>query len=104
KFISVIILLLATIGVPTAAAFTFADKVTQNPLISLALAILYEIIVFFATIFSKILQRLEKPWLDEITQKIDTATRSVISRYKKRYMEYTKYRYRDFDMKGITTQ
>ena len=99
-----VLFLLATLGVPGAAAIAFADQVTQRPLLALGVAVLYEIVVFAVGFSAKVWQKMESNLVDRTAARLDEALQRLFSGYRKRYLQHVIYRHRNFDVKGLNTQ
>ena len=99
-----LLLLLAAVGVPTAAGLAFADKVTQDPVRAFVLALIYEIAVIVFGFVAKIWQKLESRWVDRVANAVDSWALSLFSNFHKKYLQFLVYRHRDFDVKGLSTQ
>ncbi len=100
---ALLLLLVAAVGVPGAAAFTFAEQVTQHPWAALGLAFFYELLVLITSLVTKVWERLESEWVDAIAGWLKTQLRLTAPGYSKKYLQYLIYRHRDFDVKGLTT-
>ncbi len=103
NWLAVVTLLAVAVFPPLAAAISFAHAVTQNPGLTIILVLLYEIIIFMISIISKIWQKLESPWINQIANWLDTRVRSIVSGYQGHYCQYLIYQHRDFDVKGLST-
>lgn len=101
---TVIVLLVVALGVPGAAAWAFSEQVTQHPWQALGLAAVYEVLVLFGGTVTKIWGGLQSRWVDRLTDKIDNAVMGMAPGYERRYKEHLKYRHRNFDVKGLSTQ
>ena len=100
----VVLLLLAAVGVPTAAGIAFAEQVTQRPWLALGLALLYEVLVLLVGFATKVWQKLESRWVDRVADWLDAAVLNLFSGYHRKYWQHLIYRHRDFDVKGLSTQ
>src|SRR5260370_127549 len=102
----VILLFFMAIGVPTAAAFTFAQTITQHPWQALGIALLYEIGVGIVGILSKIWGILEKKWVERIATWLDESIQVILTstRTRRQYCRNLFYEHRNFDIKGLSTQ
>src|SRR5260370_20541929 len=103
NWLAVVTLLAVAVFPPLATAISFAHAVTQNPGLTIVLVLLYEIIIFIISIISKIWQKLESPWINQIANWLDIRVRSIVSGYQGHYCQYLIYQHRDFDVKGLST-
>jgi len=101
---TLVLALAAALGIPTAIIGVSTHFVTEHPLWSLFIALIFAIVVFAVYLIVRIWQRLEGPWLDDIAHLIDYKIRSMFSSYHKRYRKYLIYQHRDFDVKGLNLQ
>jgi energy-coupling factor transporter ATP-binding protein EcfA2 len=101
---AIIALIVAIGGVPTAAAFAFADQITKNPWRAAAVAVVYLLGLFVLSVITGIWQRLQAPWLDQAARWVDTTLRRRLSGYDRRYRRFMVEQHRSFDVKGLTTQ
>ncbi|MBI3249183.1 MAG: NACHT domain-containing protein [Deltaproteobacteria bacterium] len=101
---TLILLFFTTVGVPTAAGLGFAEKVTQNPWLTFALFLLYEVTIAVLGFATKVWQKLEPQWVERSAQWLDAKLQAPFPRYRKRYLQHLIYRHRDFDVKGLSTQ
>ena len=103
NWLAVVTLLAVAVFPPLATAISFAHAVTQNPGLTIVLVLLYELIIFIISIISKIWQKLESPWINQIANWLDMRVRSIVSGYQGHYCQYLIYQHRDFDVKGLST-
>ena len=95
-------LFLMLAGVP---AFMKLYEWTQQDLTaSIALTIVYELIVIIGGFLTKVWQRITGKWAERLGDWIDLTLQSLFSGYRKRYLEYLVYQHRSFDVKGLSTQ
>lgn len=87
---------------PIAAGVLY--EVTRKPARILLLTAIYEVLVVLGGFVIKIWDELQKRWIHRIADWIDTRVQSVLSRYRKRYLQHVYYRHRDLDVKGLSTQ
>ncbi len=99
-----VLLLLAAIGVPSAAGLAFAHTITQYPWQAVSLGLLYEVALLIVGFVTKVWQRLESDWVKQVADCIDGPVQEVFSSYQRHYCEYLRYEHRDFDVKGLSTQ
>jgi len=96
-----IVALLVAIGIPTGVVSAFHDFIFSHPVPSLVIGVLYVIIA--GTVF-KTWQRLEDLWAERSASWIDTRLQWFVSRAQRQYCQHLLYHYRDFDVKGLSTQ
>lgn len=101
---ALLLLAAAIFGPPSAAVFTFTHAVTQNPWLTALLIGIYEIFVFLITLLSKIWQKLEDPWVEQIAGWITQRVQWTISGAYRTYYQGLWYQHRDVDVKGLSTQ
>lgn len=101
---TVILLFIATLAVPGAAAWAFADQVTQHPWQALGLALAYEVLVLIGGFITQVWQKLQSRWVDRVAEKLDGVVQVFDPGYQRRYLEHLGYRHRNFDVKGLSTQ
>ncbi|MGA2490888.1 MAG: NACHT domain-containing protein [Anaerolineales bacterium] len=94
-------LLFVLAGIP---AFELLYKATGNLKLSIIFTIIYEVIVFVVSFLTKVWQKLEGKWADQLADKIDLTMQTIFSGYRRRYLEYLVYQHRTFDVKGLSTQ
>ncbi|MCA9976531.1 MAG: hypothetical protein KC413_12300 [Anaerolineales bacterium] len=68
----IVLLLLAAVGMPTAAIAFFTDQVMQNPWAALGLGLLYELLVLVIGFVTKVWQKLESRWVDRVANYVET--------------------------------
>src|SRR6266542_1584026 len=93
--------LLAAAGLPV---FNELYKLTDNTALTIAITIVYEIIVIVLSFLSKVGKKVEGRWVDRFANWIDLTLQGVFSGYRRRYLEYLVYQHRVFDVKGLSTQ
>jgi predicted NACHT family NTPase len=101
---TIILLLVATLGVPGVAAWTFADQVTQHPWQALGLALIYEFLVLVGSFVTQVWQKLQGRLVDRMTDRIDALLQGFSPGYRRRYLRHMIFCHRNFDVKGLTTQ
>lgn len=96
--------IISFIGAPVAAGFAW--NATNDLQLGIAVMILYLAVDITVGFVAKVWGNLSDKWADRTADKIDNrAVRAIGSRgYKKRYLQHLTYRYRDFDVKGLSTQ
>ncbi len=99
-----LLLLLVMIGVPLGISLTFPNQLAEHPLISIALLVVYEIIVVIGRVTSKVWSRLEDELVDDLYRWISRKRNDLLGNYRTKYLQYLQFRHRDFDVKGLTTQ
>jgi energy-coupling factor transporter ATP-binding protein EcfA2 len=102
--IHTLLLLVIAVCPPLAAGLNFSQSVTQNPLLFVALIVLYEILVLLVGILSGIWQQLKDSWVKRIAAAIDSAVQNALSRYYHHYRDYFCYEHRDIDLRGMSIQ
>ena len=100
--IALFLLILAGIGFPT--AFGVGYQATQNPVQALAIMLVYGIVVGVIGFLTKVWQRLEGRWVERVADTIDASILSISAKYHPHYCQYIRYKYRTFDVKGLSTQ
>jgi len=93
-----LLLFLFAIGVPAAAALTFAHAITQNPLRWLAIGLLYEVCLGLIGFWGKVWQRLERSLVDRTASWIEIRASIFSSRAFRRYRTYLIYEHEVFDI------
>lgn len=103
----VLLYVLAAIGIPVAGA-TFSDSffelLTQEPQMAVGLVTIYGVTVVLFGFVGKVWQRLEGNLVDKTVEWLNERLSGLFSDYRPRYFQYLVYRYRDFDVKGLSTQ
>jgi energy-coupling factor transporter ATP-binding protein EcfA2 len=94
-------LMLMLAGAP---AFMKIYELTQNLTVSIAITIIYELVILIGGFVTKVWKQLEGKWSERLADRIDLAFQSIFSGYRKRYLEYLVYQHRSFDIKGLSTQ
>jgi uncharacterized protein (DUF1684 family) len=77
---------------------------TQNPWLTLLLIGLYEIIVFCVGFLVKVYQKLEGTWVDASAAWVENHLQTWFSDTYKQYRQHLIHKYRDVDVKGLSTQ
>ena len=98
-----LLLFLFAIGVPSAAALTFAHAITQNPWQWLAIGLLYEVGLGSIGFWGKVWQRLERSLVDRTASWIEIRASIFFSRAFRRYRTYLIHEHEVFDIKGLST-
>jgi hypothetical protein len=98
------LLLVASLGVPISVVTLFEPWVKEHPGPSLGIAVAYWLAVLLGGTALKIWQKLESHWVDRAADAVDRRIQSIFSRYGRQYLRWIFYRYRDFDVKGLSTQ
>src|SRR6266566_434716 len=101
---ALLLLGVAVFGPPSAAVLKFSQAVTQNPWLTVALIVLYEILVLLVGIVSGVWQQLKDSWVKQIAAAIDNAVQNAVSRYYHHYRAYFCYEHRDLDLPGMSIQ
>ena len=99
-----VLLFLAAIGVPGAAAFKFADTISKNPWQAFAIALLYEIGIVALAFLRKVWQHLEDEWSKGTADWVNNLVKKQWFSYKRYYARFLTFQHRDFDIKGLSTQ
>src|SRR6266568_3934864 len=99
-----ILTLLTTLGIPASGIAIFNHFFVLHPLFSIIICLIYEMLIFLIGFLAKIWQKLESRWADRITDAFDQWTMYIFHNYRKQYLRYIEYQYRDFDVKGLTIQ
>jgi len=99
-----VLLLIAAGGPTVAVGLALAEQITQHPWKALFLALFYGFLVLVFGFVGKVWQNLESRWVERAVIWIDIHLQGLFSRYRKCYLEHLIYRYRDFDVKGLTIQ
>jgi energy-coupling factor transporter ATP-binding protein EcfA2 len=97
---TLVLALAAALGVPTAIIGVSTHFVNEHPWLSLAITLVFAIIVFIVYLIVKVWQKLESRLIDSIAE----AVQSIFSGYHKHYHKYLGYQHRDFDVKGLSLQ
>lgn len=79
---------------------TFAHAINLGPLFTLIIVFFYELVVFLFGLVNKIWEKLENPWIEQMTRYVQL----MFLRPGQKYRRYLRYRYRDLDMKGLNTR
>ena len=103
RFWPTLLLVAAAFGVPAATVALFTRYVTEHPLLTLGILVLYEIVVFILGFARKVWQKLEDPWIERTATWFDHWIQGITSRYRRQYYHYLRYQHRDFDLKGLST-
>ena len=101
------ILLLLIIGLPFIAYLLFDDFflfVRRNPIEAVGLLILYGLLLLLFTFVSNLWQQVEKYTVVRVLMRSFKHLKALLSPHRKKYVQYLIYRYRDFDVKGLSTQ
>ena len=101
---TVILLLVATLAVPSVAAWAFAGEITQHPWQAVGLALVYEMLVLIAGFITQVWQKLQSRWVDRVAENLDAFAHALDPGYQRRYLAHLGYRHRNFDVKGLGTQ
>jgi NACHT domain len=96
-----IVAILVALGIPAGVVTAFHDFVFAHPVPSLVIGILY--IVMAGSVFV-LWQRLVNLWIERSVHWIDTRVQWFTSQARRKYWQYLVYQYRDFDVKGLSTQ
>lgn len=96
--------MITALGIPSVAAWAFADQIVQQPWQALGLALGYELLVLVGGMSMQIWQKLQERWVDRIVDKIDGLIQGRAPGYRGRYLKNMVFRHRNFDVKGLTTQ
>jgi predicted NACHT family NTPase len=94
----------AVFGPPSLAVLKFTQTITQTPLLTAMLIVLYEVLVLIVSIMSGIWQQLKDSWVKRIAAAIDSAIQNALSRYYRHYRTYFCYEHRDLDLRGMSIQ
>jgi energy-coupling factor transporter ATP-binding protein EcfA2 len=86
------------------AAFKIIFDATHDPIVSLLCFIVFEIAAFAIGVSTKIWQKLEGKWIEQIANHLDKTAKIRLSDYRPRYLEYITYQHRVFDVKGLRSQ
>ncbi len=97
-------LLLAAIGVPSAAGLTFAQTITQHPWRALGIALLYEGLLLLLGIFTGVWQQLQSSWTKLIADWLESEVQELLSSSRRDYYEFLIDRWNSVDMRGLHTQ
>ncbi len=101
-----ILYLLAAIGLPVAGA-TFSDQffslLTENPWRAMGLVLLYGVGVTAFGFATQVWRRLEGNLVDRVATWLENRVGESFSGAYQRYNQHLIYRYRDFDVKGLST-
>lgn len=92
------------LGVPVAFAAYIFDLTKGNILLIALLFVIYEVVVLIFGIVASVGGILKGRWAEKLADCIDRKFQEIFSRYYKRYMKNIFYQYRDFDVKGMSTQ
>lgn len=98
-----ILLVVTALGIPGAAAWAFADQVTQHPWQALGLGLVYEVLLVIGGFVTQVWQKLQSRWVDRVADWVDALLQGVAWGYEKRYLEHLFHRHRNFDVKGLST-
>ena len=98
-----LLLFFFAIGVPSAAALTFAHAITQNPWQWLAIGLLYEVGLGLIGFWGKVWQKLERSLVDRTASWIEMSASIFSSRAFRRYRTYLIHEHEVFDIKGLST-
>ena len=96
--------LLTTVGLPATAMLKFSDAIAQQPWRTQVLLAGAWVFLFVAgALWTKIWKHLGDKWGKDLATWIDVSVRDLLSRYRRRYLEFVYYQNRDFDVKGLST-
>jgi energy-coupling factor transporter ATP-binding protein EcfA2 len=101
---ALVLALAASLGVPTGMIAVSTHFVTEHPWWSLALMLVFVVVMFVVYEAAKVWQRLEGPLLDALAERVMQATRRKLAGYDQHYCQYVINQHRDFDVKGLTVQ
>jgi hypothetical protein len=101
---ALVLALAAGLGVPTGIIAVSTHFVTEHPWWSLALMLIFVVVVCVVYEAAKVWQRLEEPLLDALAERVKQAVRRKLADYDRRYRQYVINQHRDFDVKGLTVQ
>ncbi len=99
-----ILLFLAAIGVPGAAALKFADTISKNPWQAIAIGLLYELCLLFLAFLRKVWLQLEDAWSKDTATWVNNLVEKKWFSYGSYYARFLTFQHRDFDIKGLSTQ
>jgi energy-coupling factor transporter ATP-binding protein EcfA2 len=89
---------------PPAALLAFARTVTQNPLLTAFLIVIYEVFVLIIRFAGKVWEHLETSLADYMSRRIALFVQDLASSYHRRYCQHLVYEHQVFDMKGLSTR
>src|SRR5438876_113293 len=99
-----ILLFLAAIGVPGAAAIQFADAISKNPWQAVAIALLYELCLLLLAFLRKVWEQLADAWSKDTATWVNNLVKMLLFSYGSYYARFLTFQHRDFDIKGLSTQ
>ncbi|MGB0386495.1 MAG: NACHT domain-containing protein [Ardenticatenaceae bacterium] len=95
------------IGVPVVGIIffkEFLEFVSERPVEAVGLVVLYGVMVVLFGFVTNVWQELEEYPVLQRLMRLGKRVKVLFSRHRKRYVEQLIFRYRDFDMKGLSTQ
>src|SRR5687767_471756 len=93
-----LLLLMTTLGIPSAAAWKFSEQVTRHPWLALALAAAYEVVVFGVGLTQEVGRELIGRRKARLIDAIDGWLPALIAgpRFRRRYLRHIIQRHRNF--------
>ncbi len=76
--IQALLTLLLALCAPPAALISFTHSLNLPPWLTIVLVLVYEILVFFVSFLTGILQKLQQSWIEAIANGIDQRVRSAL--------------------------
>jgi energy-coupling factor transporter ATP-binding protein EcfA2 len=99
-----ILLFLAAVGVPGAAAIKFADTISTHPLWAFAIGLLYELCLLPLAFLGKVWDLLVDAWSKDTATWVNNLVKKQWFSYRSYYARFLTFQHRDFDIKGLSTQ
>jgi hypothetical protein len=96
-------IIFSILGVP-AAIGVYLIKLTQNIWLIGACLIVYWLIVNIISFTAEVGEILKKNWAKRLADWLDYKLHELFSHYRKKYLKHLYYQFRDFDVKGMSTQ